>query len=210
MIDERRVATLRLDEFLEFLERRTIGQMPLHRLLGRQRRTRDAGETNDLHAELQHEFLHVLRTFALEELNRFLHFERRSDGVTERLIHVGHQRNAATLHRAPHARHRTRQLLRLLEILDEGAVAPLHVDHESFRSFRELLRKHASGDERQTWDRAGLFAQFVELGVGRREILGLRDDRAADARELRREMLVRLMALETRESPRASPSVLMM
>jgi hypothetical protein len=68
VVHKRRVAALRLDEILEFLERGAVGEMALHGLLGRQGRTRHAGEAHDFHAELEHEFLHVLGTFALEQL----------------------------------------------------------------------------------------------------------------------------------------------
>ena len=53
VINERRVAALGLDEFLELFEGRAVGQVALHGLLGRERRARDAGEAHDFHAELQ-------------------------------------------------------------------------------------------------------------------------------------------------------------
>ena len=39
-------------------------------------------------------------------------------------------------------------LFRLLEILDEGAVAPLHVDHQALGTLGEFLGEDAAGDER--------------------------------------------------------------
>jgi len=197
VVDVGRVAALHLDQLLELLERRAIGQMALHGLLGRKRRARDARQADDLHTELEHELLHVFRAFALEQRDRFLELQRRADGIAERLVHIGHQRHTAALHRAAHTSHRTRELLGLLKILDEGAIAPLHVDHEAFGALGQFLGKHGAGDQREARDRARLLAQRVEFGVGRGEILVLRTNRAIDLRQLRRELVVAELGLET-------------
>ena len=197
VIDVRRVAALGLHEVFELFQRRTIREVALHRLLSREGRARDAGETNYLHAQLQHEFLHVLGPFALEELDRLLQFQRGADRVAKRLVHVGHKRDATTLHRATHAGHRARELLGLLEILDEGTVAPLHVDHESFGALCEFAREDRTGDQGQARDRARRLARFKKLGVGRGELLVLFHDRAADLAELRGELRDRKLRLKT-------------
>ena len=105
MVDKRRVAALRFDEILELLERGTVGEVALHGLLGRERRARNTRETHNLHAELEHEFLHVLGTFALEQRDGFLDLQRGADGIAQRLVHVGDERDAAALHGAADAGH---------------------------------------------------------------------------------------------------------
>src|SRR5690606_35573347 len=107
--------------------------------LGGKGGTRDAGEAHDLHAELEDEFLHVLGTFALEQLDGCLELQRGADAVAERLVHVGDEGDAAALERAADPGHGAGELLRLLQILDEGAVAPLYVDDETFAALGELL-----------------------------------------------------------------------
>ena len=79
MVDERRVAALGADQILELLQRRSVGKVPLHGLLGRERRTRHPGQAHDFHAELEHEFFRVLRSLAFEELNGFADFQARAD-----------------------------------------------------------------------------------------------------------------------------------
>ena len=76
-------------------------------------------------------------------------FEGGADRIAERLIHVGHERDAAALHGAADAGHRAGQLLGLLEVADKGTVAPLHIDHEAFGAFGEFLGEHGAGDERE-------------------------------------------------------------
>jgi hypothetical protein len=98
--------------------------------------------------------------------------------------------------RAADAGHGAGKLFGLLEIFDVGAVAPLDVDDEAFGAFGELLGEHAAGDEREAGDGAGLFAQFVELGVGGGDVFGLGADRAVDFGELADELLVGEIGLE--------------
>src|SRR5690606_8850842 len=68
VIDHACVAALRLDQLLELFERLSALQVPLHGLLGRQGRTRHARQANNFHAQLQHEFLQVVWSLALEKL----------------------------------------------------------------------------------------------------------------------------------------------
>src|SRR5207244_5335175 len=64
---------------------RAIREVPLHRLLGRKRGTGNTCQPDDLHAELEHQLLHIFRTFALEQSNSFFDLKRSSHGVTQRL-----------------------------------------------------------------------------------------------------------------------------
>ena len=88
----------------------------------------------------------------------------------------------------------------MLEILDEGAVAPLHVDHEALGALGQFLGENRAGDEREARDGAGLLAEGVEFGVRRGQGLALLDDRAANAGELRGEALDAHVALEAVEA----------
>ena len=64
----------------------------------------------------------------------------------------------------------------------ERARADLDVHHQRVEPGGELLRQDRGDDQRQRLDGAGGVADRVEAAVGRRELSGLADDRAAGAR----------------------------
>ena len=72
------------------------------------------------------------------------------------------------------------QLARLGQGGHERAVARLHVHREALQSGGELLGQDRRGDQRHALDRGGDVADAVEPLVGRCEVGGLADDRAAD------------------------------
>ena len=84
------------DHLLEFLEGGPFFEGALDRLLGRKRGTGHTGEANNLHAELEHEFLQVFRALPFEELDRFLDLKGGADCVAEGLVHIRDQGHAAT------------------------------------------------------------------------------------------------------------------
>ena len=149
--------------------------------------------------QLEHEVLQVLRAFALEEADGFEDFQTGADGVAEGLVDVGHEGHALAVERAGDAGDDAGELLGLLEVADEGTIAPLHVDHEAFAAFGEFLGEDAAGDEREGRDRAGLLAQGVEDVVGRGDFLALLGHGATDALELLAELVHRGLALEARD-----------
>ena len=62
----------------------------------------------------------------------------------------------------------------------ERAIADLHIHDERLESRRDLLRQDRRRDQRDGFDRARYVAYRIEPAVGRCEIRGLADDRAAD------------------------------
>ncbi len=74
----------------------------------------------------------------------------------------------------------TRQRARVVAALHERAAAALHVEHQRVAALGDLLAHHRRGNQRQALDGRGDVAQRVELLVGRRDVLGLADQAAAD------------------------------
>ena len=199
IVDPVGLAALGADHRLELLEGGTVLEVLLDGLLGGKGRTGDAGEAHDLHAQLEDEVLQVFGAFALQEADGFEDFEARADGVAEGLVDVGHEGHALAVERAGDAGDDAGELLGLLEVADEGTVAPLYVDHQAFAAFGELLGEDAARDEREGRDRARLLAERVEDVVGRGDLAALLGDGATHALELLAELVHRGLALEARD-----------
>ena len=93
-------------------------------------------------------------------------------------MHVGERTGRET--RTVRDEHQAlRQRPRVIEVRHEGARAEFHVHDEAVEPCRELLRQNRRRDEVDGFHRRGDVPDGVEMLVGRREIGGLADNRAA-------------------------------
>ncbi len=110
---------------------------------------------------------------------------------SERRIHGRDDRFGLHAGRVADRHERFGQAARIRGGLHERAAAGLHVEHERVDAFGDLLAHDRRADERDALDGAGHVAQRVQLLVGRRDLRGLADHRAADASERRLHLLER-------------------
>ena len=98
----------------------------------------------------------------------------------QRLVHVGDERDRPAPGPVRDVDERAGQRPGLVERRHEGAAADLDVEDQGIEPGGELLRQDRGGDEVDRLDRPGHVADRVEPPVGRGDVVGLADDRAAD------------------------------
>ena len=138
-----------------------------------------------------------------QHLARLGDLERVADRGAERRVHrrqLADRRPAGAHADVAHAH---RQLARRVEVGHERALPHLDVEQDRVGARGELLRHHRGGDQPGRRDGAGDVAERVEQAVGRHEIVGLRRQRAADARDLVDQLLDAQRDAEARGSTRA-------
>jgi hypothetical protein len=108
------------------------------------------------------------------------HLHRIAGGRGERLVHVGDQRPRPAARAVRHRDQRPGERAGVLQRRHEGARAAFHVEDQRVEPGGELLRQDRGGDQVDRFHRRGDVADRVEAPVGRGDVRGLADDRAAD------------------------------
>jgi hypothetical protein len=140
------------------------------------------------------------RALAAQGEHALLDLERVAAGAAERAVHRREQRDGGAAVVGAQLDHRAREVEPAVELGDERARPALHVEHEAGEPFRELLAHDARRDERDGLDGPGDVAQRVHLAVGRGDLRGLADERAAEALELARGGGEREVGAEARDA----------
>ena len=118
---------------------------------------------------------------AAQEARRHRDLEGVARRRRQRLVHVGDERDGPAARRRSPPRRAPRASARASSGVVMKAPRPdLDVEDEGVEAGGELLRQDRGGDEVDRLDRAGHVADRVEPPVGRGDVVGLADDRAAD------------------------------
>ena len=115
----------------------------------------------------------IRRAVAVQRLDRFFHFQRIADGVSQRLIHIADERDDFALQILADVHHGLRQHARFVGRLHERARAALHIQHDGIRARRDLLAHDARCDQRRAGHAAGDIAQGVEFSIGGSQVFRL-------------------------------------
>src|SRR5690348_4501621 len=126
-----------------------------------------AGEKEHPSGELDAKRAQIGRPAIVQDFQAFCDFERVANGVAERLVHVGYERNDAFAHVLSGVHKQLGERNGVFFILHERAVAGFHVEHERIKPLGEFFRHDGSADQAGTLHRAGYITQSVEALIGR-------------------------------------------
>ena len=119
--------------------------------------------------------------------NGIARLDRIAGSAGERLIHVCQERSCPQARSACHFRERAGEGACVLPRLHEGAIACLHIHHQSVEPRRQLLGKNGGGDQWDGFNCGRHIADGVEPRIRRSQIAGLPNDRAARRLQHKRE-----------------------
>ena len=196
VVDDPRIATLVLDDAPEGLDAAPRGERPADGFLGGVLCGGDAGEDEHPGGEQHREVFEIGGPVALQRLDALDDLVGVAHFPAERGIHPGHDRFGPDARRIADRHQRLRQPARVLERLHERAAARLDVEDEGADALGDLLAHDRRRDQRDALDRAGDVAQRVQPPVGRGDLGGLADQRAADGCHGRPEFLQRKRGAE--------------
>ena len=180
-VEEVRRPAERRHHALEALGGRARGEGLAQAVGARRRRRREPGGVEELGPERhRHVEEAAVDDVAAQETRGRRHLERVAGGGGERLVHVGDQRPGRAAGPGRHLDQRAGELVRMRMRRHEGARPRLDVEHQRIEPGGELLRQDRGGDQVDRFHRAGDVADAVEPAVGRGDVGGLPDDRAAD------------------------------
>ena len=123
--------------------------------------------------------LAIVGAFAVEDIERLLHFQCVADGAAKRLVHVGDQGDDLFAHGGARIDESAVPVAGVVEVFHEGAGAAFDVQHECVDALGHFLGHDGGDDQRDGGHGGGDVAQGVELFVGGGDFGGLADHGAA-------------------------------
>ncbi len=188
----------------EFLRRATVREGGLSAGSAGGDARRQLAQRQHLAGQCHHHFVQarLARAFAFQVGDGLGDLERIADVAAQHAIHVGDQRHGRQAGAVGDGHQALRQVAGHLFGVAEGAGAAFDVHHQPVEAGRDLLAQDRAHDQRDRFDAAGDVAHGIEPPVGRRQLVGLADDGAADlAHDLAegRDVRLRLVARDGRE-----------
>ncbi|MNV47237.1 hypothetical protein D3C71_1390970 [compost metagenome] len=147
IVYDRDIPSLRLHQIPHLEERLAIVQQLPELFLGLAEVGLPAAHHNHVRCHSQAQLLQILRAFALQCLDCFLHFDRVAGHRAERLVHIGDECNHLPSKLSADADHHFGKNDRVFMRLADRAVPRLHIQKDRVRAGGDFFAHNGAGDQ---------------------------------------------------------------